>query len=363
MVVVLAGDSTPAHRAEVIRRVRATGATVAARSPELLVVGGGRPDAGAYLAELPQVVNVATLTAEYPLVAAESRCQEPSVVSIAGCRIGPHGFAVIAGPCAVESRDQLVTIARAAREAGCHVLRGGAFKPRTSPYSFQGLGLAGLDLLAEARELTGLPFVTEVLDVRMAERVAAVADAVQVGARNMQNYPLLREVGRLERPVVLKRGPAATIDETLLAAEHILAAGNDRVVICERGIRTFEPGYRFTLDLAAVTVLRERTHLPVIVDPSHAAGATRRVPPLALAAAAAGADGVMVEVHHDPATARCDGQQALSPCQLQELTRSLRLAAGAAGRTLNPTPADTLVAPALAANPVPVSATPAVEPL
>jgi len=334
-VVVLAGDSTPAHRSEVIGRAEAAGATVIAHTDTMVVLTGDQRRAAGVLGALPQVVNVASVAADYPLAAVESRCGNPSVVRIGGCPFGPFGFAVIAGPCVVETRDQLVTIADAVRAAGCHVLRGGAFKPRTSPYSFQGLGLPGLELMAEARERTGLPFVTEILDVRAADQMAAVADALQIGARNMQNYPLLREVGRLRRPVVLKRGPAATIEETLLAAEYILANGNEQVIICERGIRTFERGYRYTLDLTAVTVFRERTHLPVIVDPSHAAGATRRVVPLALAAAAAGADGIMVEVHHDPANARCDGQQALTTGDLSELMSRLRLAAAAAGRALH----------------------------
>jgi len=237
---------------------------------------------------------------------------ERHVVEVEGRSIGGGGFAVIAGPCTVESREGLLEAAECVREAGAGFLRGGAFKPRTSPYSFQGLGESGLRLLAEAREHTGLPVVTEVMDVRDVEAVAEVADVVQVGARNMQNYALLAELGRTPRPVLLKRGFSATIDELLMAAEYVLKEGNQDVVLCERGIRTFETAYRFTLDLMAIPVLKERTPLPVIVDPSHAAGRRELVEPMSLAAAAAGADGVIVEVHPDPDNAICDGRQQLS---------------------------------------------------
>jgi len=226
--------------------------------------------------------------------------------------IGGEGLTVIAGPCTVESREMLLETAECVRDAGAGFLRGGAFKPRTSPRSFQGLGHAALPLLAEARELTGLPVVTEALDVRDVEAVAEVADVVQVGARNMQNYPLLTELGRAGRPVLLKRGISATLDELLMAAEYVTTEGNPDVILCERGIRTFETSYRFTLDLMAVPVLKERTELPVIVDPSHAAGRRELVEPLSLAAAAVGADGVMVEVHPDPDNAVCDGRQSLN---------------------------------------------------
>lgn len=258
-----------------------------------------------------------------------------TTIEMGGHLVGGAGFTVIAGPCSVESLDQLMTIAHAVRKCGAHGLRGGAYKPRTSPYSFQGLGRAGLGLLAEAKESAGLPVVTEVTDVRDVERVAVVADVLQVGARNMHNFPLLREVGMSATPVLLKRGFSATVEETLLAAEYILAAGNPSVIICERGIRTFETSYRFTLDLTVVPVLRERTHLPVIVDPSHAAGDTSRVIPLALAAAAVGADGIIVETHHDPASALCDGAQALPTEVLPELMRRLTLAVAASGRRLD----------------------------
>jgi 3-deoxy-7-phosphoheptulonate synthase len=226
--------------------------------------------------------------------------------------VGGGHFAIIAGPCTVESRDGLLEIARGVADGGATMLRGGAYKPRTSPYSFQGLGVEGLRLLAEAREETGLPIVTELLDVRDAADVAEVADVVQIGARNMQNYALLAEAGRTGLPVLLKRGLSATLEELVSAAEYVLNEGNPNVILCERGVRTFETAYRFTLDLLAIPALRELTDLPVVVDPSHAAGRREWVTPMSLAAAAAGADGVIVEVHAQPETALCDGRQSLA---------------------------------------------------
>jgi 3-deoxy-7-phosphoheptulonate synthase len=245
---------------------------------------------------------------------------------------GPE-IVVAAGPCAVESERQLLAAARAVKAAGARVLRGGAFKPRTSPYSFQGLKGDGLALLALAREVTGLPVVTEVMDARHLPAVMAVADLLQIGSRNMQNYTLLEEVGRLRLPVLLKRGMSATIDEYLFAAEYILKGGNDQVILCERGIRTFEPSTRSTLDLNAVPMLKRRTHLPVIVDPSHGTGLAWMVPAMARAAIAAGADGLIVEVHCDPAGAMSDGQQSLTPDAFADLTRSVDAVALAVGRT------------------------------
>ncbi len=233
------------------------------------------------------------------------------VIEVQGRKLGGGHFATIAGPCTVESQDVLLTTAHAVKDAGAQLLRGGAYKPRTSPYSFQGLGEAGLRLLAEAKAETGLPVVTELMDVRDLEAVAEVADVIQLGARNMQNYTLLTEVGRAGMPVLLKRGLSATLDELLMAAEYILKEGNPNVILCERGIRTFETNYRFTLDLMAVPVLRSMTDLPIVVDPSHAAGRRELVEPLSLAAAAAGADGLLVEVHPDPDNALCDGPQQL----------------------------------------------------
>ena len=241
--------------------------------------------------------------------------------------IGDSSPVVMAGPCAVENREQLLTTARAVQAAGAQVLRGGAFKPRTSPYQFQGLGVEGLEMLAEAREATGLPVITEVMEPAMVETVAAYADVLQIGARNMQNFPLLLAAGRQEKPVMLKRGLSATIEEWLLAAEYIVAAGNANVILCERGVRSFDPATRNVLDLACVPLLHQMTHLPVIVDPSHATGRRELVAPMSRAGIAAGADGLILEVHPDPNTALCDGKQSITPQQLQAIVQETRLLA------------------------------------
>jgi 3-deoxy-7-phosphoheptulonate synthase len=246
----------------------------------------------------------------YKLVAKGLR-DAPTVIEARGRRIGNGSFGLIAGPCTVETVEQTLATARAVAAAGATMLRGGAFKPRTSPYAFQGLGLEALEVLREARAETGLPIVTELLDPRHVEAVAEVADVVQIGARNMQNFLLLAEVGRIDRPVLLKRGPSASVEELLMAAEYVAKEGNERIILCERGIKTFEHSTRYTLDLGSVAVLKQETHLPVIVDPSHAAGRRDLVLPLARAAAALGADGVMVEVHPKPEQALCDGPQQL----------------------------------------------------
>jgi 3-deoxy-7-phosphoheptulonate synthase len=264
---------------------------------------------------------------------AESRSGTRSIINVAGrVAIGGRSLAIIAGPCSVEGRDMLIESARAVRDAGAVMLRGGAYKPRTSPYSFRGLGEEALQILAEAREATGLPVVTEILDPRQLERIESVADVLQVGARNMQNFALLSEVGQSRKPVLLKRGLSATMDELLLAAEYVLAAGNPDVILCERGIRTFETATRNTLDVAAVPVLKERTHLPVIVDPSHAGGRWELVEPLALAAVAAGADGLIVEVHPHPSDALSDGEQSLTPARFAQLVQRCEAVARAVGR-------------------------------
>jgi 3-deoxy-7-phosphoheptulonate synthase len=261
------------------------------------------------------------------------------VMEIAGCQFGGPHFSVIAGPCTVESREQVLQAATAVHAAGATMFRGGAYKPRTSPYAFQGLGQEGLRLLAEAKARTGLPIVTEVMDARDLEPLLEVADVLQIGARNMQNYTLLSEVGRSGRPVLLKRGLSATLDELLMAAEYILKEGNEKVILCERGIRTFETSYRFTLDLMAIPVLKERTHLPVIVDPSHAAGRRELVAPMSMAAAAAGADGIIVEVHPNPDEAICDAAQQLPTAAFGDYLERLRAAAAVAGKTLAQLPA------------------------
>ena len=265
------------------------------------------------------------------LVSRESHATS-TVIEVGTVRIGGPEFVVIAGPCTVESREQLLTTAEAVAASGAALLRGGAFKPRTSPYTFQGLGEGGLVLLAEARRRTGLPIVTEVMQPCEVAQVAHCADILQIGARNMQNFPLLKEVGRATRPVMLKRGLCATIDEWLMAAEYIMDAGNARVILCERGIRTFETATRNTLDLSAIPVVKRRSHLPVIVDPSHATGHRYLVEPMTLAAAAAGADGVILEVHPDPDVALCDGPQSLTLRCFEELMRSLEPIAAAAKR-------------------------------
>ncbi|MGC9164175.1 MAG: 3-deoxy-7-phosphoheptulonate synthase [Thermoprotei archaeon] len=249
--------------------------------------------------------------------------KDKTVIDINGVRIGEKPI-VIAGPCSVESEEQVVQIAKFVKEHGASMLRGGAFKPRTSPYSFQGLGEKGLMYLKKASEITGLPIVTEVLDPRDVKLVEKYADMLQIGARNMQNFPLLKEVGRSFKPVLLKRGFGATIEELLSAAEYIMKEGNMNVILCERGIRTFETSTRFTLDIAAVPVLKELTHLPVIVDPSHAAGKRSLVPPLAKAALAAGADGIIVEVHQDPDHALSDGLQSLTLDGFKDMMEELK---------------------------------------
>jgi 3-deoxy-7-phosphoheptulonate synthase len=256
------------------------------------------------------------------------------VLDIAGRRIGGEHFAIIGGPCAVESREQLLETATIVHRAGAAMLRGGAYKPRTSPYAFQGLGQEGLELLAEAKAQTGLPVVTEVLDARDVGHVIEVADVLQIGSRNMHNYSLLSEAGASGRPVLLKRGLSSTLDELLMAAEYVLREGNEAVILCERGIRTFETAYRFTLDLAAVPCLKERTTLPVIVDPSHAAGRRELVEPLSLAAAAVGADGLLVEVHPRPEEAVCDGPQSLFAADFAGYVARVQAAAALAGKRI-----------------------------
>jgi 3-deoxy-7-phosphoheptulonate synthase len=256
------------------------------------------------------------------------------VLDIGDRKVGGEHFAVIAGPCTVETLDQTVDTARAVRDAGASLFRGGAYKPRTSPYSFQGLGQEGLHMLAAAKAESGLPVVTECMDARDLEAVLEVADVLQIGARNMQNYSLLTEIGRSGRPALLKRGPSATLEELLMAAEYILKEGNESVMLCERGIRTFETAHRFTLDLMAVPALKELTHLPVIVDPSHAAGKRDFVEPLSLAAAGVGADGIIVEVHPEPDAAVCDGPQQLRADGFADFVRRVERVAEIAGKEL-----------------------------
>src|SRR3954464_15876084 len=290
------------------------------------------------LRSLPGVESVMPVLKPYKLASREF-VADRTVVSVGGrdahASFGGPAITIIAGPCSVENRAMLVASAEAGRDAGASMLRGGAFKPRTSPYAFQGLGLEALRLLAEVRAETGLPVVTEVMDTRQVDLVAEHADMLQVGARNMQNFALLAELGRVRRPVLLKRGLSATIKELLMAAEYIMANGNHNVVLCERGIRTFETATRNTLDVAAIPVLKRESHLPVIVDPSHAGGDAALVAPLAFAAIAAGADGLIVEVHPDPECAFSDGDQSLDPQPFTQLMEQLDAFAIAAGRSLS----------------------------
>ncbi|MBR2570658.1 MAG: 3-deoxy-7-phosphoheptulonate synthase [Clostridia bacterium] len=275
------------------------------------------------------------LISSLDVVEAVRRIQEPyknanrkfhaadTVVDVAGAKIGGGHFMMIAGPCSVENRDQIIGVAESVKASGANVLRGGAFKPRTSPYAFQGLHEEGLRLLSEAKKVTGLPIITELMDINHLPLFGDV-DIIQVGARNMQNFELLKELGQIRKPVLLKRGMANTLQELLMSAEYIMAGGNENVILCERGIRTFETATRNTLDLSAVAVLRKQTHLPIVVDPSHATGINEYVPPMALAAAAAGADGLIIEVHNDPPHALCDGKQSLTPEQFDSLAKAVR---------------------------------------
>ena len=245
---------------------------------------------------------------------------QDTVVEVGNVKIGGGHFAMIAGPCSVESEEQIIAVAQAVKASGADILRGGAFKPRTSPYAFQGMKDKGIELLLKAKEATGLPLITEIMNISTLDLFENI-DIIQVGARNMQNFDLLKELGKTSKPILLKRGLANTLQELLMSAEYIMSEGNENVILCERGIRTFETATRNTLDLAAVAVLHEMTHLPVIVDPSHATGKVKLVPPMAAAAAACGADGIMVEVHNDPACALCDGAQSLTPAQFDELNK------------------------------------------
>jgi 3-deoxy-7-phosphoheptulonate synthase len=313
-VVVMCGGATDDHVEQILERLARAGARGRVAPGRDATVIGAMGDRGLLgslaLDEHEGVERVLPVSKPYKLVSLES-APDPTVIQVRGRRVGGNAFALIAGPCTVESRPQTLETAEAVNAAGATMLRGGAFKPRTSPYSFRGLGEAALSILAEAREQTGLPVVTELLDPRDMEAVCEVADVIQIGARNMQNYVLLTEVGRGDTPVLLKRGPSASIEELLMAAEYIVREGNSRVILCERGIRTFDRSMRYTLDLGAIPVLKEETHLPVIVDPSHAAGRRALVPALSRAAVAAGADGLIVEVHPDPDTALCDAAQLL----------------------------------------------------
>ena len=340
MMIVMKPTATDQEVQAVIDRVESVGARAhPSRGEEVMVIGAiGDAEHVQRLAleGTPGVDRVVPISKPYKLASMQFKHGERSVFEIGGRKIGGQNFALIAGPCTVESREQTLETARVVRDAGATLLRGGAYKPRTSPYAFQGLGQEGLRLLAEAKLETGLPVVTELMDARDLESVLEVADVIQIGARNMQNYSLLSEVGRSGCPVLLKRGLSATIDELLMAAEYILKEGNEAVILCERGIRTFENAYRrATLDLMAIPILKELSHLPVIVDPSHAAGRRDLVLPLSLAAAAAGADGIIVEVHPKPEEAICDGPQQLAADDFADYVERVQAAAAVAGNVLS----------------------------
>jgi 3-deoxy-7-phosphoheptulonate synthase len=342
MMIVMKEGATRNEVDAVVKRVESVGAAAHVSQGEVLTVVGAIGDreriANLDLDGAPGVDRVVPITKPYKLASRQFKHGESTIVEVDGRKVGGPHFSMIAGPCTVESREQLLSTAEAVKEGGASMLRGGAYKPRTSPYSFQGLGDEGLRLLQEAKEVTGLPIVTEVMDARDLEAVLEVADVIQVGARNMQNYSLLAEIGRSGRPVLLKRGLAAQIEELLMASEYILKEGNDQVMLCERGIRTFETATRFTLDIMAIPVIKELSHLPVVVDPSHAAGRRDLVLPLSLAAAAAGADGIIVEVHHDPDAAVCDGPQAVPADEFAAYVELVRSVSEIVGKEISARP-------------------------
>ncbi len=343
MLVVMQHDATKQQVERVVQVIQEMGYEARPMPGEQrtavgLVGNDGRVD-GSRIEGLPGVAEVIHVTKPYKQVSREWRPENTLVTIGNGVVFGGDSVQIIAGPCSVESEHQILTAARAVKDAGATALRGGAFKPRSSPYAFQGLGKKGLELLAAAREETGLPIVTEALDAEGAQIVAEYADCIQVGARNMQNYSLLRAVGRIGKPVLLKRGMAATITDLLLSAEYILASGNDQVVLCERGIRSFDHTARNLLDLTVIPIVQRLSHLPIIADPSHGTGLRDKVTPMARAAIAAGADGVMVEVHPNPDRALSDGSQSLFPDQFASLVTELRIISKAIGRSVGTLPA------------------------
>ena len=338
MLIVMKPQATQAQIALVVEKIHALGLDAHEIPGAQRVAIGITGNRGALdpesFASLPGVADAIRVSQPFKLVSREVK-EEDTIIDVGGSRLGGPGLAIMAGPCSVESEEQILEVARGVKELGATFLRGGAFKPRTSPYEFQGMGEAGLKLLALAREKTGLRVVTEVMDTDDLPLVADYADVLQLGARNMQNFSLLRRLGKIGKPVLLKRGPSATIKEWLMAAEYIVSNGNYQVALCERGIRTFETMTRNTLDLNAVPVLKSLTHLPVIVDPSHGIGMRRHVPAMARAAIAAGADGLIIEVHPHPDQALSDGHQSLSLPEFADLMRAVRVIAGAVGRPVS----------------------------
>lgn len=337
MIIVLKPEATKKQIDHLVEKIKALGLKpMVSRGVERTIIGViGSEDALRVqpLEVVPGVEQVMPVLKPYKLVSREFK-PESSVVAVEGLKVGGKPVVVMAGPCSVESRQMLVTTAKAVKQAGAQMLRGGAFKPRTSPYSFQGLGEEGLRYLREAGDATGLKVVTELMDARDIELIEKYADVIQIGARNMQNFNLLKEAGQSHKPVLLKRGLSATVTEFLLAAEYIVSQGNFNVILCERGIRTFEDQTRFTLDLNAVPVIKKLSHLPVVVDPSHGTGHWDLVGPMAKAAVAAGADGIIIEVHPNPEVALSDGPQSLLPEKFTALMRELKKVAQAVGRSL-----------------------------
>ncbi len=337
MIIVLRPDATEENKEHIVKKLKDLGLQAhISKGKERTIIGAIGDESvlrSVPLEAFPGVESVLPILKPFKLASREFR-KEDSVVSVLGREIGGRKLAVIAGPCAVENRAILLEVAKAVKEAGAAFLRGGAFKPRTSPYAFQGLEEEGLKYLKDARDRTGLPVVTEVMDPRDIQLVAEYADILQIGARNMQNFRLLKDVGMCRKPVLLKRGISATIKEWLMSAEYIMSGGNHNVILCERGIRTYETSTRNTLDLSAVPVLKQLTHLPVIVDPSHAVGKWDLVPPMAKAAVAAGADGLLIEVHANPEEALCDGEQSLKPQVFRRLMQELGPIAAAVGREI-----------------------------
>ena len=335
MIIVMKPEATEHDVDHLVERLRELGLRTQVTTGEertvVGVIGDDRILQNQPLSVFPGVESVTPILAPWKLVSREFQ-KHDSVIDVNGVKIGGKKLAIMAGPCAVEKLEVTVGIAKEVSTIGASILRGGAYKPRTSPYSFQGLGQEGLDYLVEARKQTGLPVVSEILDARDIGHFLEKADIIQIGARNMQNFELLKEVGAYDKPVLLKRGLSATVKEFLLSAEYIMSRGNKNVILCERGIRTFETYYRNTLDLTAVPALKEMSHLPVIVDPSHATGKWNLVAPMAKAAVASGADGLLIEVHSDPECALCDGEESLKPSRFKDLMGSLKKIAEAVGR-------------------------------
>ena len=338
MIIVMKHGAADAEINAVVEKIHASGLREhISRGAELTIIGAIGDEAKldpAYFEMMPGVERATRVVKQYKIVSRDTHPQG-SVINIRGMQLGGEQIQVIAGPCSIETQSQMDLAAQAVVDAGCRMMRGGAFKPRTSPYAFQGLGIEGLEIFQQAARRHNLPIVTELMDVRMLDTfIEHDVDVIQIGARNMQNFDLLKEVGRVNKPVILKRGLSATISEWLMSAEYIAAGGNHNIIFCERGIRTFETAYRNVLDITAIPVLKRETHLPVIVDPSHAGGKAWMVPALAQAAVAAGADGLLIEMHPKPCEAGCDADQALSPQELKQLMATLAVIAKAVGRSL-----------------------------